>query len=151
MLLNFLLLCFPFSFAGRIDYQVIEVITKPSTDCFTQGLLYHQGYLYESCGEYGRSSIRKVDPDHGTILQEMKIPVELFGEGLTAVNNRLYLLTWNEKIMLVLDVETLAITKRYRLPHHHLSPFLYTHIKHTFSPNPIITPATKHSLGKDGV
>ena len=110
----FFLIATVYSWAARIEYQTIEVIAKPSTDCFTQGLLYHQGYLYESCGEYGRSSIRKVDPDHGTILQEMKIPVELFGEGLAAIDQHLYLLTWNEKIMLVLDVDTLAITNRYR-------------------------------------
>ena len=111
---NVLIFIATVAFAARLEYQLIETMTKPSSDCFTQGLLYHHGYLYESCGEYGRSSIRKIDPDEGTILQEMKIPLEFFGEGLAGIGQYLYLLTWNEKIMLVLDIETLAITKRYR-------------------------------------
>ena len=135
MVLKFLILTATIAWAVRLEYQMIEVITKPSNDCFTQGLLYHRGYVYESCGEYGHSSIRKIDPDHGTILQEMKIPTELFGEGLAAIDQHLYLLTWNEKIMLVLDVDTLAITKKYRsvMPSHTLQyPY-----QHTISSNPL--------------
>ena len=93
------------------DHKILAIIEHDS-NCFTQGLLYHRGYLYESCGLNGKSSIRKVDPDSGKVLQETKISNEYFAEGLTAVNNRLYLLTWLSKVMLVFDVDTLNLIGR---------------------------------------
>ena len=93
------------------DHKILAIIEHDS-NCFTQGLLYHRGYLYESCGLNGKSSVRKVDPDSGKVLQETKISNEFFAEGLTAVNNRLYLLTWLSKVMLVFDVESLNLIGR---------------------------------------
>ena len=93
------------------DHKILAVIEHDS-NCFTQGLLYHRGYLYESCGLNGKSSVRKVDPDTGKVLQETKVSNEFFAEGLTAVNNRLYLLTWLSTVMLVYDVDTLNLIGR---------------------------------------
>ena len=93
------------------DHKILAIIEHDS-NCFTQGLLYHRGYLYESCGLNGKSSVRKVDPDSGKVLQETKISNDFFAEGLTAVNNRLYLLTWLSKVMLVFDVDTLNLIGR---------------------------------------
>ncbi|MFZ2397307.1 MAG: glutaminyl-peptide cyclotransferase [Smithella sp.] len=63
-------------------------------EAFTQGLTYKAGYLYESTGLYGESSLRKMSPD-GKILQRINIP-EVFAEGITISNDELVLLTWRE-------------------------------------------------------
>lgn len=51
---------------------------------FTQGLLLSSdGYLYESTGLYGRSTLRKVDMKSGTVIDSRKLPDDEFGEGVT--------------------------------------------------------------------
>ena len=61
---------------------------------FTQGLVYRDGFLYESTGLYGKSSIRKTNPATGEVLAKIDLPQELFGEGLTIIGDSIYQLTW---------------------------------------------------------
>ncbi|MRR24409.1 glutaminyl-peptide cyclotransferase, partial [bacterium] len=66
---------------------------------YTQGLIYHGGFLYESTGYYGKSSLRKVDPESGIVLKSHRLPDDVFGEGLTIWESKLIQLTWkNRKI-----------------------------------------------------
>lgn len=73
---------------------------------FTQGLEYFDGFLYESTGETGKSSLRKVDLESGKVLQKTDLGPEYFGEGLTIVRGKIYQLTWLSKIGFVYDVKT---------------------------------------------
>src|SRR5271169_1931154 len=57
---------------------------------FTQGLEYFDGVLYESTGETGQSSVRKVDLESGKVLQKTDLGAEYFGEGLTIFRGRIY-------------------------------------------------------------
>jgi glutaminyl-peptide cyclotransferase len=72
----------------------------------TQGLEYFDGFLYESTGETGQSSLRKVDLESGKVLQKTDLGPEYFGEGLTIVRGKIYQLTWLSKIGFVYDVKT---------------------------------------------
>jgi len=63
---------------------------------YTQGLLWHEGALYESTGQYGQSRLRRVDLQSGEILAERALPDEIFGEGLARVDDRLVQLSWRE-------------------------------------------------------
>lgn len=73
-----------------------EVVARYPHDpgAFTQGLLWHEGSLYESTGLVGRSEIRKVDPATGDVLARRAIPETQFGEGLALWNGELISLTW---------------------------------------------------------
>lgn len=73
---------------------------------FTQGLLFHEGKLYESTGLAGHSSLRRLNLQTGAV--EAKVPLEstLFGEGLARVDGLLYQLTWKEQRALVWDLAT---------------------------------------------
>lgn len=73
---------------------------------FTQGLDYYNGYLYESTGQLGQSTIRKVDIETGKVLQKKSIPFKYFGEGMTIFNNKLYYFTWQDKVGWTYDIET---------------------------------------------
>jgi glutamine cyclotransferase len=74
-------------------------------DAFTQGLVYHQGYLYESTGLHGKSTLRKVDLKTGKIIKIIKLAHEYFGEGITILGNNIYQLTWLNKTGFVYDLE----------------------------------------------
>lgn len=63
---------------------------------FTQGLIYREGFLYESTGLYGHSSLRKVDAQTGEVLQSIALGGQYFGEGLALKGSRLVQLTWME-------------------------------------------------------
>jgi glutamine cyclotransferase len=59
------------------------------TAAYTEGLLLHDGFLYESTGEYGQSDIRKVELKTGKVLQKAPNAAENFGEGLALVDDHL--------------------------------------------------------------
>jgi glutamine cyclotransferase len=80
---------------------------------YTQGLVFHDGYLYEGTGRRGYSSLRKVDPDNGAILVMHELPREFFGEGITIFNNRIYQLTWQEYTGFVYDRETFLLMEEF--------------------------------------
>jgi glutamine cyclotransferase len=73
---------------------------------FTQGLEYFDGFLCESTGEKGQSSLRRVDLESGRVLQKTDLGPEYFGEGLTIFRGKIYQLTWLSKIGFVYDLKT---------------------------------------------
>jgi glutaminyl-peptide cyclotransferase len=73
---------------------------------FTQGLVYHGGYLYESTGLKASSSIRKVALETGKVLQIRHLAPKYFGEGLTILDRRMYQLTWTSRTGLIYDVSS---------------------------------------------
>lgn len=95
--------------AGPPERLAVRVIaTFPhDPDAFTQGLLTHGGQLYESTGHYGRSALRRVDPETGEPLLERRLPAHLFGEGLALAGDRLVQLTWQEGVALIWHAATL--------------------------------------------
>lgn len=76
-------------------------------EAFTQGLIWHGGLLYESTGQYGKSSLRRVRLEDGKVLAERKLDRRFFGEGLARVDERLVALTWRAGQAIVSDLETL--------------------------------------------
>lgn len=70
---------------------------------FTEGLLWKDGFLFESTGLEGKSDVRRVDPASGQILSRWKLPAQYFGEGLAFLNGKFYNLTWQTKVGFVLD------------------------------------------------
>jgi glutamine cyclotransferase len=85
-------------------------------DAFTQGLQYVDGLLYEGTGLNGRSSIRKVQLETGTVLQRRELPQQYFGEGITLFKGTLYQLTWQSGLAFSYDAKTFkpSSTFKYR-------------------------------------
>lgn len=77
-----------------------------SVDAYTQGLLWHEGKLYESTGEYGHSSLRRVDLTSGKVEKIKKLGNQFFGEGLALCDGKLIQLTWQEGKAFVYDLNT---------------------------------------------
>ena len=94
--------------AGAIPtygYQVVHTYPH-DRNAFTEGLFYLNGYLYESTGLTGHSSVRKVNLASGQVVQRATLPPELFGEGITAWGQRLIGLTWKSELGFVLDLDS---------------------------------------------
>jgi glutamine cyclotransferase len=94
--------------ANAPDIYTYEVVNEfpHDKDAFTQGLEYHNGFLYESTGQNGESSIRKVEIETGKILQKYELDKQFFGEGMTIFDNKIYMLTWQKMMGFVFDLET---------------------------------------------
>jgi glutamine cyclotransferase len=81
---------------------------------FTQGLLYKDGLLHESTGRYGASSIRKVRLETGEVVQQVKLPKTVFGEGLTAWQDKLISVTWTSGVGFIVDARDLKVQRSFR-------------------------------------
>lgn len=79
------------------------------TKAYTQGLIISDSFLYESTGHYGASSIRKIDIESGSILSKTPLPNLYFGEGITVLQDKIYMLTWQSRQCLIIDKQTLEI------------------------------------------
>jgi glutamine cyclotransferase len=73
-------------------YEVVREYPHDQ-EAFTQGLVFLDGYLYESTGRTGRSSLRKVRLETGEIIQQRAVNRRDYGEGLTEWRGRLVQLT----------------------------------------------------------
>lgn len=98
-------------------YSYVVKKTYPhDPQAFTQGLFYRDGFLYESTGLNGRSSIRKVQLETGKVVQRKDIESEYFGEGITDVGNEIVGLTWTSKLGFVFDIASFKLKKKFSYP-----------------------------------
>jgi len=83
------------------------------TEAFTQGLLFRDGFLYESTGQKGRSSLRKVEIETGKVVQRLGVGNQYFAEGLAAWGTQLIQLTWETNIGFVYDRATFKTLRTF--------------------------------------
>jgi len=86
-------------------YKVVKVYPH-DTSAYTEGLLYNDGYLYESTGNEGHSDLRKVDLETGKVVQRAKLDPKYFGEGSAIVDNKIVMVTYRNKVGFVFDKNT---------------------------------------------
>ena len=85
------------------SYRVVNVYPHDA-EAFTQGLIFRDGFLFESTGQYGRSTLRKVELKTGRVVQQHRLDPVYFGEGLAEWNGQLVQLTWRSQIAFVYDL-----------------------------------------------
>ena len=95
----------PDPLAQNLSYEILATLPHDPT-CYTQGLVIDEGVFYESCGLYGQSSLRLVDPATGTVQAETELDASFFAEGLALLQDKLYQLTWRENTGFVYDART---------------------------------------------
>lgn len=85
--------------AAAKNYGFEMVNTFPHDEkAFTQGLQYADGVLYETTGRTGESTLRKVELTSGKVLKSVNIGAEYFGEGMTVVEDKIVVLTWQTNL-----------------------------------------------------
>jgi len=96
-------------------YEIIAAYPH-DRDAYTQGLDYDHGELYESTGLHGYSTVRVVELDTGKILKLINLPADLFGEGLAVWKDQLIQLTWQSRVGLIYDRESLKRIGNFTYP-----------------------------------
>lgn len=99
----------------HFSFKIVNIYPHDRT-AFTQGLVYDDGYLYESTGLYGRSKINVIDLTDNRIVKSLDMDERYFGEGLTVKDDLLVQLTYRERMGFVYDKQTLKITGEFKYP-----------------------------------
>ena len=86
---------------------------KHDTEAWTQGLLIHNGKLFESTGQK-QSYVGIVDVKTGKADKKVVLDDEYFGEGIAILNNKLYQLTWRNRVGFVYDLETFEKVREFK-------------------------------------
>lgn len=90
-------------------YRGVAVASLPmERRNFTQGLYIANSELFVSSGQYGESAVRVYQWPSMTLARAVDLPQSVFAEGLTLQGGRLFVLTWRENQLLILDPVTLA-------------------------------------------
>jgi len=92
------------------------IATYPhDTSSYTQGLLFYKGELYEGTGLPGKSKLMKVDLKTGKALQKIDLDPQYFGEGISIINDTVYQLTWQDKLVFVYSLKDFKKIKEFPL------------------------------------
>jgi glutamine cyclotransferase len=102
----------PEPLAQNLSYEILATLPHDPT-CYTQGLVIDEGVFYESCGLYGQSSLRKVEPTSGIVQAETDLGPNYFAEGLVLLDGKLYQLTWQENTGFVYDASNLELLSTF--------------------------------------
>jgi len=97
-------------------YRIIGVYPH-DRKAYTQGLFFDNGFFFESTGLYGKSTIRKVDMEKGIVVRSCHLTMDVFGEGLTLLRDRLIQLTWKSHKAYIYDVVNLKLICSYEYPY----------------------------------
>lgn len=83
---------------------------------FTQGLIVHDGVMYEGTGLKGQSSLRRVELETGKVAAQMDLDGQYFGEGIACLNETIYQLTWQNRLAILYQPDSLEFIKTIRYP-----------------------------------
>ena len=99
--------------APTYGYTVVRTYPH-DREAFTQGLAFDdQGALYESTGQRGESSLRRVELSSGAVLQRHDLPAALFGEGVAVFGDRIIQLTWQAGRAFVYDKTSFDLLREF--------------------------------------
>lgn len=99
--------------APTVAHQIVRIFPHDQ-GAFCQGLAFDGETLFESTGQYGRSSIRRVNLETGQVEQQLNLDKRLFGEGLTLFDDKIIQLTWKQRLGYIYDAKTLKLLKTFR-------------------------------------
>lgn len=95
------------------DYSLIRDYPH-SNENFTQGLLFHEGFLYEGTGENGKSFVYKINLSKNTVIQKVALPEKYFGEGITILHDKIYQLTYKHQTCFVYQLSNFALIDSFK-------------------------------------
>jgi glutaminyl-peptide cyclotransferase len=98
--------------APMYGYRVVNAYPH-DPEAFTQGLVYRNGFLYESTGLNTKSSLRKVQLETGKVIQRRQVHDQYFAEGLADWGGKLIQLTWRSNVAFVYDQATFNLERTF--------------------------------------
>lgn len=103
---------------ASVRHYRLEVVAEypHDTGSYTQGLFFHEGQMYETTGLHGKSTLRKVDLNTGKPIIKLDFGQKYFVEGSVVLNDNLYILTWESKVVFVYDADSLKYKSTWSYP-----------------------------------
>ena len=103
---------------ASVRHYRLEVVAEypHDTESYTQGLFFHEGKMYETTGLHGKSTLRKVDLNTGKPIIKLDFGQKYFVEGSVVLNDNLYILTWESKVVFVYDADSLKYKSTWSYP-----------------------------------
>ena len=99
----------------RFNVEIIKEFPH-SDSCFTQGLEFSNGVLYEGSGDegyQGKTVLGARDLNTGEFIKKTGVGRPYFGEGITILNDLIYQLTWRNNKCFVYDIKDLNIKTEF--------------------------------------
>lgn len=114
------------STAADVPVYTYDVVNAWPHDpkAFTQGLVFHDGNLYESTGHHGMSSLRKVELKTGKLKKKYNVAEEYFAEGIAIFQGKIYQLTWQSHKCFIYDLKSFDLVGEF---HHEGEGWGLTH------------------------
>ncbi len=113
-LATFVVFFVPSALAQAPQFTYLVVHTYPhDRDAFTQGLEYHDGFLYEGTGREGHSSLRKEKLETGQVVQKIDLAPQYFGEGITVIDGKILELTWKAQTGFLYDRSSFHLLRNF--------------------------------------
>ena len=88
--------------------EVLRRLPHPGRG-FTQGLVERDGIVWESSGGYGTSVLYRYRLGATAPENASPLPPEMFGEGICLAGGQLWQLTWQERVALRWDPDSLEL------------------------------------------
>ena len=103
---------------AKVREYSLEVLAEypHDTGSYTQGLFFNDGQLYESTGQFGQSTFRKLEVETGDVLKKLDFSDEYFVEGSVVLDGNLYILTWTNHKAFIYDAGTLEYKSTWKYP-----------------------------------
>ncbi len=79
---------------------------------YTQGFEYNNGFFFEGTGQYGESTVRKTEMHTGQVLKARSLPGDIFGEGITILNGKIFQITYRSQVGFVYDLENFELLQK---------------------------------------
>jgi glutaminyl-peptide cyclotransferase len=95
----------------RCGYKVVHAYPH-DVEAFTQGLVYDKGAFFEGTGQKSGSSLREVELQTGKIIRQHNLDPSLFGEGIALYNDKIYQVTWENKVGFIYDKGTFSMINK---------------------------------------
>jgi len=99
--------------AKTYGYEIVNTFPHDRA-AYCQGLVFDEGVLYESTGQYGKSSVRTVELETGNVLKQQQLKSSLFGEGIVVWEQDLIQLSWRSQAAFIYDKKTLKYRSYFR-------------------------------------
>ena len=97
-----------------VSGYTIKHVYPHDSRAFTQGIEYRDGVLFEGTGLNGQSTLRKVELATGKVLQQVPVPPDYFGEGITTWGQTIVQLTWQSQVGFVYDRNTFKQLRTFK-------------------------------------
>lgn len=93
-------------------YKIINTYPH-DLKAYTQGLFFHDNYLYEGTGQKGISGIRKVELESGSVIKKVDNDNDIFGEGICMAGDKIYQLSWTSNIGFIYNLQNFEFERNF--------------------------------------